>query len=393
MNSPHKKSLFILFLVVATELIGFGLLIPILPQIASQFQVSPFLIGFLLASYSLAQFVAAPVLGALSDKFGRKPLLVISKVGSVLAYVLLANAHTYALFLISRLLDGFTGGNISVARAYVGDITSPEDRPKGMAVIGIAFGTGFILGPALGGILFGISNGHALPAWVAGGFSAVATLITVLFLKEPESRKKSESALESLKALPTRLTSRPVRIICLTQMVYMILFSGFETSFSAFTHRVFGYTTQQNSWLFVFVGLMMLVVQGGITRRATRNLKRMVGVGLSITALSVFGLSMAHGLGMLLVSLAALALGVGLVNAYMPSLLSGFAHADSRGALMGLYEGLGSLSRIIGPLGAFGFVLLYTRLSYFAFGLVLVLATVGFVLLLKPTSPELSQDA
>jgi DHA1 family tetracycline resistance protein-like MFS transporter len=196
--SASKASLGILFLVVATELIGFGLIIPVLPQIAISFEADPTLLGVLMAAYSFAQFIAAPLLGALSDKYGRKPLLVISKLGTVFAYILLALSQSYVLFLIARLLDGFTGGNISVARAYVADVTSAENRSKGMAVIGIAFGTGFVLGPALGGFLFREGGGHFVPALVAGSLSLIAAILTILFLKEPEKRQESKSAASQL---------------------------------------------------------------------------------------------------------------------------------------------------------------------------------------------------
>ena len=146
----NKRTGFILFLVVATELIGFGLIIPVLPQLALKFETSSFMIGLLMASYSIAQFFSAPLLGYFSDKIGRKPVLLLSKFGTVLSYMLLAVSQSYTLFLMARLLDGFTGGNISVVRAYVADVTTEKDRPKGMAIIGISFGFGFIIGPAIG---------------------------------------------------------------------------------------------------------------------------------------------------------------------------------------------------------------------------------------------------
>ena len=188
--SIDKKALLTIFAVVATELIGFGLIIPVLPLIATKFQTSGLLLGFLMASYSIAQFIAAPILGKLSDKYGRKNILIISKFGTVISYIILAFANNYGLFLVSRLLDGFTGGNIAVARAYIADVTTEEDRPKGMAVIGISFGVGFILGPALGGLLFGIGASHFIPALAAGSLSLIAMILTIIILKEPKKHTK-----------------------------------------------------------------------------------------------------------------------------------------------------------------------------------------------------------
>jgi len=156
-TKSYKKPFFTIFLIVATELIGFGLIIPILPQLALQFNPTGLQLGILLSAYSFAQFFAAPLLGGLSDKWGRKPILVLSKAGTVVSYVILAFSGSYSLFLVSRLLDGFTGGNIAVARAYLNDITAPEDRAKGMAIIGISFGVGFIIGPGIGGAVIWVS--------------------------------------------------------------------------------------------------------------------------------------------------------------------------------------------------------------------------------------------
>ena len=144
-DNSLKRPFSILFLIVATELIGFGLIIPVLPQLALQFNVSTILIGVLMGAYSFAQFIASPILGTLSDRYGRKIILIISKLGTALAYVIMAKSQSYEWFLAARLLDGFTGGNIAVARAYIADITTAENRAKGMAVIGISFGIGFLL--------------------------------------------------------------------------------------------------------------------------------------------------------------------------------------------------------------------------------------------------------
>ena len=141
---------------------------------------------------------ANPILGSLSDKFGRRPVLILSKLGTMLAYIILANAFTYWVFLFSRLLDGFTGGNISVARAYVADVTEPKDRARGMAIIGMAFGTGFILGPALGGILFSMFDTHTIPCYFAAGLSAIAVIFTVLFLEEPTKKIHTTNQIDEL---------------------------------------------------------------------------------------------------------------------------------------------------------------------------------------------------
>ncbi len=347
MTSQHK-SFAILFLIVATELIGFGLIIPILPQLAAQFQVKSIWLGVLLASYSLAQFIAAPILGGLSDVYGRKPILLLSKLGSCLAYGVLAVSHSYTMFLIARLIDGFTGGNISTARAYVADITTSETRPKGMAVIGISFGTGFILGPALGGFLYGHFVGHMVPALVAGSLSLLAFILTWAFLEEPSKRVPVGSSRYFFQF--SRIVTNPViQMICLLQLVYMTVFSGFETTFSVFTSTMFHYTAQHNSMLFMYAGLLALGVQGIIMRKTSPRTKVMVGFGFVITAIGFLLLAVSQWLWGLLVALAVFSVGIGLVNAYLPSLLSTLCNQDDKGKVMGIYESLGSMGRILGP--------------------------------------------
>lgn len=384
MSIDSKKALMTLFLVVATELIGFGLIIPILPQLAFKMGFGHWTIGILMATYSLAQFFSAPILGSLSDQYGRKKLLIFSKIGSVLGYLLLAISHNFILFFLARLIDGLSGGNISIARAYVSDITPPEGRAKGMAFIGIAFGTGFILGPALGGLLYGFGNSQFVPALAAAGLSFLALILTIYFLKEPEQRTPSTSALKNLQNGASVLKSPLILAICGFHFVFMSLFSGFETSFSVFTHRLFGFTEKQNSMLFVFAGLTTLLIQGSIARRSFKNLRLVVWLGSVLTAFGFFGLGLAGSLKFLLASLACLALGVGLVGAYLPALLSIHTEKNKEGLTMGIYEGIGSLSRVVGPLLVFGLFAYPPSSAYILFSGLLFLVGGLFLAQVKP---------
>ena len=368
-----KHPLFILYMIVATELIGFGLVIPILPQIGLKFASSDTMLSVLVAAYSASQLVAAPLLGSLSDRYGRKPILVLSKLGSMLGYVGFGLSGTYWMMLASRLLDGFTGGNISTARAYVADITTESDRPKGMAVIGMAFGTGFILGPALGGVLYDWGgHGHLVPGLVAAALSLVATVMTGLFLPEPLVRQPHTTW--SFKAVRQSLCHPLVGVMLGCQIVYMVMFSAFESTFSVFTFQVLGYSERQNSALFLYIGLFSLLIQGGIIRRAPKKMGLMTGVGLLITGVAFALLWQSDTTPLLLGGLGVLALGVGLVNSYLPAWVSTHAPADSRGAMMGVFEGIGSGARVLGPF--IGFLSFLSPLEggfiYFAFGCVLM---------------------
>ncbi|MEK9656817.1 MAG: MFS transporter [bacterium] len=379
--STEKKALISLFAVVATELIGFGLIIPILPQIAFKFESSPFLIGILMASYSFAQFIAAPILGSWSDKIGRKPVLLISKFGSVIAYIVLGLSQSFGLFLIARLLDGFTGGNIAVARAYISDITTEKNRGKGMAIIGISFGLGFVLGPALGGLLYGSKYGHTLPAFVAGALSFIAFLLTVFILKEPNSHKANKERLPFRNILS--IHKKSILGILLSYFIYMMVFSGFESTFSLFTHQIFNFNEKQNSLLFMYVGILAILIQGSIARKSIKQFTGLLTFAFAITAISFLFIALSTTIPLLYISLALLSLGIGLINSYLPALLSTKTEKDQLGATMGLYESIGSLSRILGPFLAFLIVLKYPKESYILFSIILTLAGYLFYHLVK----------
>ncbi|RAP32781.1 hypothetical protein DID77_04135 [Candidatus Marinamargulisbacteria bacterium SCGC AG-439-L15] len=381
-KKSYKKEFFTIFLIVATELIGFGLIIPILPQIANRFETNGVMLGILLASFSLAQFIANPILGALSDKYGRKKILLLSKLGTCLAYILFAFSFNYTGILISRLIDGFTGGNLSVARAYIADITEPKDRSKGMAVIGISFGTGFILGPALGGILFGLFDTHTIPALVAGSLSLLAILFTIAFLKEPKKHAHVEDNTTALLGHTDLLKNKKIWSICLIQFIFMLVFSGYETSFSVFTNNFFGFNEQQNSYVFFYIGILALIIQGGIMRRSNKNINRSIIFGFACTSISFIIISQSQTLALLLSGLALLSLGIGFILSHLPALLSTMAPRGKTGQVMGLYEATGSLSRIIGPLFVYiGFFKLL-REAYLVYAGILALLIIIFIALI-----------
>ncbi len=367
----RKRALFVLFLVVATELIGFGLIIPILPQIGYRFSLDRWQLGVLLAAYSAAQLIASPILGSLSDRWGRKPMLVVSKLGTVLSYGIFAYAGSYEWLLASRLLDGFTGGNISVARAYIVDITDEKSRSKGMAILGISFGLGFIIGPCLGGFLY--DGTHQLAGLVAGAVSLLALILTIVLLKEPE-RQKTDTTRDIKWYQFLRVMKCPVIVFILgVHFVRMVVFSGFETTFALFTFHAFGFDESQNSWLFFYLGLAGLVIQGGLSRRSVSRVVPMVCLGLCLTSIAYGGLSMVATVPMLFAILLIFELGLALTMIYIPTWLADKnTDSESVGGVMGLYEATGSLARIIGPLMAFGLFFSSIRLGYAVFAWVLV---------------------
>ncbi len=374
----NRKSLFTLFCIVATELMGFGLIVPVLAQISVQYGADGIALGILLSSYSFAQFIAAPILGALSDRYGRKPMLIYSQIGTVASLILLAFSQSYWPLLISRLVDGFSGGNISIARAYVSDVTTKEDRPRGMAVIGIAFGVGFVLGPALGGFLFTQENQHSVPALIAAGFSTIALLQTIFFLPEPEQHHGMVGRKVDVASF-FRITSRTDLFpIFATHAIYMIVFSGFTNTFALFSEQRFGYTARENSFVFVYVGVLMLIIQGIIIHHLKGNIRNVTFLGLMTFVAGIIATGLASNAWMLLGGLALFALGSGTVASYLPSLLSTSDEKDPEGEVMGVFEGVGGLSNIIGPLLAGGIMLNLVQqgVGYIFFAIVMFACTI-----------------
>jgi len=354
MRSP-RRVLTTLFLIVFTDLVGFGIVIPLLPLYAEHYRPAPWVFGLLMATYSAMQFVFSPILGRLSDRVGRRPVLLISLTGSVIGFVMFALADSLLLLFASRLLAGIAGGNIATAQAVIADTTPPEDRARGMGLIGAAFGLGFIAGPALAGLLAPISP--AAPGWGAATCSLVAFAMTLLYL--PETRPIGADAAGAVPVSGvTRLAFawRHPELAPLMLIGFAVVtgFAAFEVTFAQFLHDRLALPHSGVSFLFVYVGVLAVVVQGGLVGRATRWLgeRRLVIGGLALGASGLLLLASAHRLGFVLAVLPALSLGIGMVMPSLSSLVSRNAAADQQGMALGAFQGISSLARVVGPFAA-----------------------------------------
>jgi multidrug resistance protein len=351
----HRAKIGTLFLIVFIDLIGFGIIIPILPLYAEEFGPSPFAFGLLMASFSLMQFVFAPVLGRLSDRYGRRPVLLVSLVGSAVGYVLFGFAGSLGMLFASRIVDGISGANISTAQAVIADITGPEDRAKGMGAIGAAFGLGFILGPAIGGLL--VSIAHWLPGVAAAVTSLVAAVLVLTVLPEtldPNAGIEARRRRLDLRSL-ARAMAHPFLGLCLVMVLFIIFaFSNFETTFAQFVQLKFELTKSQISFLFVYAGVLAALVQGGLAGRLAKRFgeARLVTAGSFLGFLGLGFLPYLGSLGLVMVSLAVLAVGQGLASPALSSLTSKLVAADEVGGVMGIYQSMSSLGRIGGPFWA-----------------------------------------
>lgn len=386
----RAASLRVVFGIVTLDLIGFGILIPQLGVYGVKFGASPFTVGLLISVYSLLQLVAAPVLGRLSDRYGRRPVLLLSQLGSLGGYLLFAFAQSLPLLFLARVIDGVSGGNIATAQAVVADITPPEERARGMGVIGAAFGLGFVLGPALGGFL-GAWGGNLAIGLFAAGLVALNLVCTFLFLPESKKPGGPEGHGRTLKGASVALHLPVVGRCLVLMLVYTTAFAQMEGTFSVylltrflstgpvpldgglFLHAavtdpaVLREASLKAGWLFALVGVLSALVQGGLVRRLVGGREGRPGreallatVGFGVTAAGLALMPAAPGYGWLFPVMGLLAVGSALVNPCLSALVSLHAPPERLGAVLGAYQAFGSLGRIVGPaLGGW----LFTRLG------------------------------
>src|SRR5262249_37861861 len=342
------RPLLIIFLTIFVNLVGFGIIIPLLPFYAETFGASPLVIGLLFAVFSLCQLAAAPALGDLSDRYGRRPVLIFSLLGTVVSFVMLAVAHSVTMLFAARIVDGLSGGNISTARAYVADITEPKDRARAYGLIGAAFGLGFILGPAISGVLAGIS--YTAPIWAAAAVTLVATIMATLWLPETVHRARAGSG-NPFSYLP-ELVRRPlVRRMLAIDFVYWFAFAIFQTTFALFAARRFGFGVLRPGYFFAAFGILGAIIQGGMIRPIVARLgdKPTFILGLVCGAAGLVFAAAAHSVAMFAVSLIPLAFGIGFGHPTAASLVSRVARGDEQGRVQGAASAVESLGRTIGP--------------------------------------------
>jgi DHA1 family tetracycline resistance protein-like MFS transporter len=352
-----KPSVLIIFLTVFIDLVGFGIIIPILPLYATQHGATPFQLGALLASYSVMQFVFAPILGSLSDRVGRKPVLAASLLGTSVASVALGVASSLPgalwLLFVARLLDGVTGANIATAQAYIADVTTPEKRARGMGLIGMAFGLGFVLGPAIGGLLAQVHI--ALPFYAVGALAFLNAVLMLAFLPEPERRLSvAVEARSRFARLSVALRDPNTSLLLVVFLLVTTAFAIMESTLALLLRDRFAYGPSEVAYVFAFVGLVMAIVQGGLVGRLAERVGErpliLLGAGLLAVALCLLAAPLPASPGLLLGAVGILATGVALHNPSVTGLVSRLAPASAQGTTLGVTQSMGSLGRIAGPL-------------------------------------------
>jgi MFS transporter, DHA1 family, tetracycline resistance protein len=408
-----NKALLPIFLIVFVDLLGFSLILPLLPYYAKTFGATPLVTGLLVAIYAAAQLVGAPLLGRLSDRYGRRPLLLISIFGSFLGFLLLAaaeplsrlasgvalqNGLALGLLFLSRLIDGLTGGNLSIAQAYISDVTDAKSRAQGLGLIGAAFGLGFIIGPAAGGALS--QWGYAVPALAAAGLSLFNWLSVALRLPESLSTEKRLAIAKQPRAAFTlgalwRALQRPqVGPLLHTRFFFGLAFSLFQTIFALYALARFNLSSRDTGFILTYVGFLSVLVQGFAVGRLARRFSegRLIFAMVALMTVSLVGWALAPNVPVLLIVLAPTSLAGGVLNTVINSALTKSVSPVEIGGTLGLAASLESLTRVISPtLGG----LLLQNLGPAAPGLfaALVLAPLAFFVWRKLVAPSAATEA
>ena len=342
----------IIFVTVFIDLLGFGIVIPLLPFYAERFGADAFRISLLAASFSLAQFIFVPIWGRWSDFVGRRPIILIGLLGSFLSYLLFGMAQSLAWLFVARAFAGIAGGTIATAQAYVADSTTPENRAKGMGLVGAAFGLGFIFGPALGGFLS--KWGAATPALFASLLSLVNFGAAWFLL--PESLKRAPGRGPAPRVSRVEALRRALARPCLPTLLLIFFvvtagFAGFESTFALFSEHRHGFDAETIGYLFAFIGIIMAVVQGGLVGRIVRLVGEgpLVPFGILAVAVGLGLLPSSHSRVALYTALGIIAVGMGLVGPSIAALVSKWSDPSDQGGMLGLTQSFGSLARIVGP--------------------------------------------
>jgi MFS family permease len=348
--TPAARSLLaVLFGVVIVDLIGFGVVMPILPFYAHEHGASATELGFVFTAYAAAQFLFAPLWGRLSDRVGRRPVMLCTIAGTALSLLLLGLAGSLAAIFAARILAGAFAANIGVASAYIGDVTSESERTRWMGMLGASFGVGFVLGPAIGGLL--APYGHAVPLLVAAGLAAVNAGFALVALREPPRHAAAGAGAPLRRAV---LRDPLVRRLCLVNLAFSIGVTQLETMFAFFMKDRFEYGERDVGLFLAGMAVLMGGIKGGGMRALAARFpeRTLITAGGLLLALGFAALPQAFSLGVLLVALVAAAVGRAVFQPSLMGMTSLAAAAGERGAVMGTFQAAAAVARVIGPLAA-----------------------------------------
>lgn len=422
-----------IFVIVLVDLLGLTIIIPVLPLYAVSFGADPFTIGLLATAYPLMQLIGGPLLGSLSDRLGRRPVLIVSQFGTFFGFLLLAAANALPLLFLSRIIDGFTGGNIVTAQAAITDSTTPRTRAQGLGLIGAAFGLGFVLGPAISGVALALSdNNYRVPALIAAVFSLTSIVLTLTWFKETLPPEKRGTAKRQRSNAVQRIVSairRPqVGVLLVLIFLYQLVFGGFEALLALFNLSRVGLDAAGNALVFVLVGIILVLVQGKFIGPWSRRYgeRRLIYAGLALLALGLILTALTPevpvpwydpakvvaeldagqsrslsvplpsadntgwlGLAWLLVAMIPAAVGGALISPSINSLITRRTPPTDVGGILGVSSSLVSLANTITPLvGGTLFQLFGTTAPFLVGGLMMTLLVVAALRHVRPGPEE-----
>lgn len=354
-KSKYPKGFWTIWSTVALDMVGFGMVVPILGRYADRFGASGLEVGLLFSAFSVAQFFFAPVMGRLSDRIGRKPVIIVSLLGTAVGSFVTGAAGALWLLFLGRFLDGASGASVSVAQSAITDIASPEDRPRLLGLLGAAFGVGFVFGPAIGGLA--ALGGPHVPFYLAAVFALCNAVAAYVRLPETNLHRvpRSTAPFSIRDAFFTRRFKW--NRFTVTALLSGTAFAGFEATFALFGQRRFDLTEGSAAAVFLVVGVMLVVVQGGLIGPLTRRFgsEKLLTTGFLVLIVGFLVLAAAEAWVVLFVALALLSLGQGVITPSLTSVVSDSVAPEKRGEALGVQQSAGALSRIIGPAMA-GFV-------------------------------------
>jgi DHA1 family tetracycline resistance protein-like MFS transporter len=354
-----KSPLVPIFLIVSVDVLGLTIILPLLPFYAEKFGASPSVVGLLVSTYAFCQLIAGPILGRMSDHMGRRPLLLVSQLGTFVGFLILAYANALWIIFLSRVIDGLTAGNLSLAQAYISDVTKPEDRAKSFALIGIAFGMGFLIGPGISGYLSQFS--YQYPIFAAAGLSATSILATYFLLPSTTPRAADAGTPRKFTLLDwgnyARYFRQPELAPLLWQFfAFTLAFSMFMSGFPLFAERRYEWNghpfgPKEVGYIYAYLGMLGVILQGGLIGRLVKAFgeRTLVRAGFFFGMVGLAALAFTHSVPLLLLVSAVSSSGTGVIRPALTSLITQRADRSEQGVVLGLTQSLNSISAIIAP--------------------------------------------
>jgi MFS family permease len=359
-----RSPLLPIFLIVLVDILGYTIILPLLPFYAEHMGATPLVVGLIISSFAVCQFVAGPLLGRISDHVGRRPVLIVSQLGTLIGFLILANARVLWLVFLARMIDGLTAGNLSLAQAYIADVTKPSERSKSFAVIGIAFGIGFLVGPGVSGLLAADGN-LSRPIYAGAALSFLSILCTYFLLPknpvipEPEPGQKQDEALPAGKRLSVfdlghyaKYFREPgVRLRLWQFFLFAFAFSGFVSGFALFAERRLQFEVRQVGYMFAFAGFLGIILQGGLIGRLVKKFgdKALVYSGFIAATIGYAGMGFSHDWRMLVAVSVFSSYGTGVLRPSITSLVTQAGGRREQGTLLGLTQSITSVCQIVAP--------------------------------------------